>query len=157
MSATQGKNLPTKDVFKSGDFTVSVSDGVAAIDFKDEDIYSRLAKEAGIDIKTIKEVSSFNAAYLDAAASAGTEKAIEVMKKDKKVETATVSLPYTLGKSGGVDLNIRREVTYPNPTNPDSPIKQSSVKVSITDPHSGKLPKSFVKGLSTSVTEALLK
>ena len=130
---------------------VETVDGVATITCDNEDQYYE-----GTDLTkaVIKEVYEHSSKYIEDATTVVSQKAQELMEKDKGINTVIATLPYGVSKRGSLGINVKRTHTYPG-INGNSDVTKSVISVAVKDPLS-KLAKSKVKALEANLTAALL-
>lgn len=89
-------------------FSVDSNTGAGTVG---EDLYKESLPE-DIDLKTIERVKAHDRTFIAATAHAFGELAIEAMKKNSKLENASIDIP--MSKYDNVSHNIARHRTYQN-------------------------------------------
>lgn len=140
----------------SGDFTQSENNnGVVNIAYGDDQAYFNATD---IDAATLKKVASYNKAYISAAATAASEKALEMMQNDSDISKVVATFPFSPSKDGEVSVSIDRSKTFRVPAmngGEAGEVTKSAIAMTVKDPF--LKAKSIVKGLESNLTEALLK
>ena len=136
------------------EYEVAKDNGVAVIKVKNENMFVEAAKEAGIEKKTLEEVSKFKEAYLAAANEAAVDEVKVVMEKDADIKNAEVTTPFGVGKSTNIQTFIQREKTGPIPGT-DKTYRKSIVKT-VVNSREYVYPKTKRKALEQKLTDALL-
>jgi len=136
------------------EYEVKKDNGTAVITVKNDNMFVEAAKEAGIEKKTLEEVSRFKEAYLAAANEAAVDEALVVMKDDEDIKNAEVTTPNGIGKSVNIQTFIQREKTGPIPGS-DKTYRKSIVKT-VVNSKEYVYPKTKRKALEQKLTDALL-
>jgi len=137
------------------EYEVTKDNGFATIVAKDENIFVEKAKEAGIEKKTLEQVSKFRELYLNAGIEANGMKMKEVMEEDKDIKEGEVTLWNGLGKSTKIKTHVLREKTMRIPGDGNKTITKSVVK-NVIESREFVYPKSKRKDLEAKLTSALL-
>lgn len=88
-----------------------------------------------LDMKTVQKAHDYTRDFTAATAKVFGEAAQEAMVKDKKLETATITIETT--KGGSVSHNYERSKTYPNMSGGE-PIQQYGVLTSKVTQQAGR-------------------
>jgi len=109
-----------------------------------------------IPVETFKKVSKHQSNYADAAVELASKFALEQMEKDKSIEKASFSFPYSTSDNGELNVNVFRSKTYPESKfSTNGPVTKSAIRVTIDDPTS-KPTAANIKRLEADLTKALL-
>ena len=136
------------------EYEVVKDNGTSVITVKDENLFVEAAKEAGIEKKTLEEVSKFKEAYLAKANELAIDQVLTVMKDDESVKNAEVTTPAGLTKSTNIQTFVQREKTGPIPGT-DKTYKKSVIKT-VVNSREYVFPKTKRKALEQKLTDALL-
>jgi hypothetical protein len=137
------------------EYTVEKENGFATIKVTNEHLFVEKAKEAGIEKKTLEQVSKFREAYLNAAVEEAAMEAKRVMEEDKDIKEAEVDTPNGIGKSSKIKTYVLREKTMRVP-GPDNKTITKTVIKNVVESREFLFPKSKRKELENKLTEALL-
>jgi hypothetical protein len=74
----------------------------------------------GLTVEKVEELQKHNSLFYPAVTHAFGEKAVEMMKKDKKLMELGLTVPM-VGRDH-FDLDIKRSKTYPNPQDENAPV-----------------------------------
>jgi len=136
------------------EYEVTKDNGTAVIKVKNDNLFVEAAKEAGIEKKTLEEVSKFKEAYLAAANEAAVDEVLVIMKDDEDIKNAEVTTPNGIGKSANIQTFVQREKTGPIPGT-DKTYRKSIVKT-VVNSREYVYPKTKRKALEQKLTDALL-
>jgi len=137
------------------EFEVTKDNGFASVVAKNENIFVEKAKEAGIEKKTLEQVSKFREAFLHAGVEANVEKLKEVMEEDESIKEGEGTTWFGLGKSTKIKTHVLREKTMRIPGGDNKSITKSVVK-NVVESKEFIFPKTRRKELEKKLTSALL-
>ena len=125
--------------------------GVTVLKYTDKDAYFN-----GTDLpkKQILDVASYNKKYCEEATIFAKDQALDVLKKNKDINTIKVELPWGYKSNGKLTVAVNREKTYPG-IKDHPPVTKSTLQVKIKEPAAPG--KTFISGLEDELTKALLK
>lgn len=125
--------------------------GVLVMKYTDKDAY---VNGTELTEKQIKEVQAYNSEYCKAVAEFAKTQALEALKKDSKLQTVKVEMPWSTNSYGKATVTVNRKKTYPS-MNGSPEVTKSTLQMKLKDP---AVPgKTFISGLEDELTKALLK
>ena len=143
-------------MFDSSKFKQNKVGSICTVTYDDSEAFKSNSPVAS---KVLKEVEKYRKEYVDKATEVAEEQAIELFKKDSKLERVIIEYPFSTSANGVFQVKVDRAKTYHVPGKPGEKagtIVMPSVDIKCKDPYS-KISKSKIKEMKKRIDEAIVK